>query len=262
MARVPAWVAADLVVVQAALLLRRLEACFDGPLAAGDMDQLIQGGTGWAVGDVVRDLLGPADTATGNNPVSAVLRCQGRTSTRAQSKTRSPWAPFPHEWRFHFCRGRSPERDLVRDRTAHLLGDDDLGLEADRVVDTGLAAPLSVVRPGGGQIQRRSISVQPPPAAQARKTPTWQFSVRPAVPEYCRCIPAERVPFFRKPVSSTMRGPRGRRGSRRQGRAHRRSRASGPWRRGSTNAPTSSTAPSPSSPSGFGSGRSPQRCRP
>src|SRR6266487_53545 len=27
-----------------------------------------------------------------------------------------------------------------------------------------------------------------------------QFSVRPAVPQYCLCTPADRVPFFRKPV--------------------------------------------------------------
>ncbi len=26
--------------------------------------------------------------------------------------------------------------------------------------------------------------------------PTWQFSVRPAVPEYCRYIAADRVPFL------------------------------------------------------------------
>ena len=25
--------------------------------------------------------------------------------------------------------------------------------------------------------------------------PTWQFSVRPAVPEYCLCTTADRVPF-------------------------------------------------------------------
>jgi len=30
------------------------------------------------------------------------------------------------------------------------------------------------------------------------------LSARPAVPEYCRCTPAERVPFFRKPVSSAI----------------------------------------------------------
>ena len=30
-------------------------------------------------------------------------------------------------------------------------------------------------------------------------TPTWQFSTRPAVPEYCRATPADLTPFFRKP---------------------------------------------------------------
>jgi hypothetical protein len=33
----------------------------------------------------------------------------------------------------------------------------------------------------------------------ARNTPSWQFSIRPAVPEYCRCTPADFVPFFKKP---------------------------------------------------------------
>ena len=46
--------------------------------------------------------------------------------------------------------------------------------------------------------------------AYAANTPIWQFSVRPAVPEYCRCTPAETVPFFRKPVSSTISTPSGR----------------------------------------------------
>lgn len=34
---------------------------------------------------------------------------------------------------------------------------------------------------------------------------TWQFSVRPAVPEYCRCTPADGTMFLKKPVSSTTR---------------------------------------------------------
>ncbi|MEU8348154.1 hypothetical protein [Streptomyces sp. NPDC048845] len=39
------------------------------------------------------------------------------------------------------------------------------------------------------------------------KTPIWQFSVRPAVPEYWRWTPAEVVPFLTTPVSSTIRMP-------------------------------------------------------
>jgi hypothetical protein len=68
---VPAVVAADLVVVQAALLLGGLEALLDGPATAGDADQLVQRDLGGAVGDVVGDLLGPADAATGEDPVPA-----------------------------------------------------------------------------------------------------------------------------------------------------------------------------------------------
>lgn len=79
---VPAGVAADLVIVQAALLLGGLETFFDRPAAAGDADQFVECGVGWAVGDVVGDLLGPADTAAACRRSS---RCQGRTSTLAQS---------------------------------------------------------------------------------------------------------------------------------------------------------------------------------
>lgn len=50
---VPAGVAADLVAVQAVLLLRALEAFLDSPAAAGDVDQLIERGVRVAVGDVV-----------------------------------------------------------------------------------------------------------------------------------------------------------------------------------------------------------------
>jgi hypothetical protein len=51
---VPAGVAADLVVVQAAaFLLRGLEALLDGPSGAGNADQLVEGRVGRPVGDVV-----------------------------------------------------------------------------------------------------------------------------------------------------------------------------------------------------------------
>ena len=36
-------------------------------------------------------------------------------------------------------------------------------------------------------------------------TPTWQFSILPAVPVYIRATPADIFPFFRNPVSSTAR---------------------------------------------------------
>ena len=60
-----------------------------------------------------------------------------------------------------------------------------------------------------GRYSSRSISACPCAEAYARNTPTWQFSVRPAVPEYCRCTPADRVPFFRNPVSSAISTPSG-----------------------------------------------------
>ena len=51
------------------------------------------------------------------------------------------------------------------------------------------------------------MKAAPSPEAYARKTPTWQFTVSPAVPVYWRATPQDFFPFFKKPVSSTMRTP-------------------------------------------------------
>lgn len=72
-----AGIAADLVVVQAGLLLGGLEALLHRPAAARDADELVPCGAGGAVGDVVGDLLGSADAAAGENPVPAVLAVPG-----------------------------------------------------------------------------------------------------------------------------------------------------------------------------------------
>lgn len=58
-----------------------------------------------------------------------------------------------------------------------------------------------------GRYNSRSINARPAGEAYARNTPIWEFSIRPAVPEYCRATPAEVLPFFRKPVSSTINTP-------------------------------------------------------
>lgn len=65
---VPAHVAADLVLVQAALVLRALEALLDLPTAAGNTDQVGDGGLQRGAGEVVGDLVGPADAAAGQYP--------------------------------------------------------------------------------------------------------------------------------------------------------------------------------------------------
>ena len=49
-------------------------------------------------------------------------------------------------------------------------------------------------------------------SCRTRKTPICQFSIRPAMPLYCRASPTDLSPFFRKPVSSTT-GPWDRRGA-------------------------------------------------
>lgn len=82
---VPAGIAADLVVVQAAFLLRGLEALLHRPAAARDADEFVQGGVGGTVGDVVGDLFGSADAAAGDDPVPAVLTVPGADLDTAQS---------------------------------------------------------------------------------------------------------------------------------------------------------------------------------
>ena len=47
------------------------------------------------------------------------------------------------------------------------------------------------------------MSACPTPGRVGEEHPYLAISTRPAVPEYWRCTPAERVPFFRKPVSPT-----------------------------------------------------------
>src|SRR3989442_10513085 len=52
-----------------------------------------------------------------------------------------------------------------------------------------------------------------------RKTPTWQFSTRPVVPQYCCWTPAEWSPRLGKPLSSrTITGKGGAGSARSQGR--------------------------------------------
>src|SRR6266702_3970345 len=51
------------------------------------------------------------------------------------------------------------------------------------------------------------MKAEPFELAYKRKTPTWLFSRRPAVPLYCRATPADFLPYFPNPVSSTTRIP-------------------------------------------------------
>ncbi len=65
---VPAHVAADFVLVQAALVLRGLEALLDRPACPGDPHQLLNGGLQGGVSEVVGDFVGLADAAAGQSP--------------------------------------------------------------------------------------------------------------------------------------------------------------------------------------------------
>src|SRR5512132_2833823 len=91
----------------------------------------------------------------------------------------------------------------VQGALQHELGQLRLGPELHLPRDPPSPTPLRVVGPALGQVQ---LPVNEPPplgAGVARKTPSWQLSTLPAVPEYCRCTPTEVVPFLRSPVSST-----------------------------------------------------------
>src|SRR5215204_5439995 len=74
---------------------------------------------------------------------------------------------------------------------------------------TSLGMPASARRSASftqlflGRYKARSTKAAPFSEASQRNTPIWQFSFLPAVPEYCGWTPADLVPFFRKPVSST-----------------------------------------------------------
>lgn len=74
---VPAGVAADLVVVQAAALFRGPEAFVGGPAAVGDVDQAVERGGCRVAGGVVGDLLGLADAAAGDRCMAAVFAAPG-----------------------------------------------------------------------------------------------------------------------------------------------------------------------------------------
>lgn len=74
---VPAGVAADVVVVRAALLLRGLEAPIDRPPSTGDTDRFIERGVSATVDEVGGDLVGPSDVAAGDHPMPPVFAVPG-----------------------------------------------------------------------------------------------------------------------------------------------------------------------------------------
>ena len=106
--------------------------------------------------------------------------------------------------------GEPRERHPGRDRPGdHLLSLPRLGDELHLVGNARRPAPLCVVGPGLRQVQLPVDQRVPAHRGVGQEHPTWQFSVRPAVPEYCRCTPADRVPFLRNPVSSAISTPSG-----------------------------------------------------
>lgn len=64
----PSDVAADFVLVQAALVLRSLEAFLDRPPMSGNAHELVDTGSHRRVCEVVGDLIGSADAAPGQRP--------------------------------------------------------------------------------------------------------------------------------------------------------------------------------------------------
>src|ERR1700760_4740280 len=60
-----------------------------------------------------------------------------------------------------------------------------------------------------GRYSSRSMSACPRRLAQDRNTATWQFSTRPAVPEYWRCTPALAVPYVEPAIMPHLPGRTG-----------------------------------------------------
>src|SRR5215211_9535208 len=85
----------------------------------------------------------------------------------------------------------------------------------DLVVDQATQPPHSLVEEGRKLAGTCSACLRPHLAQsggfriESKNTPTWQFSVPPAVPEYCRLTPTDLLPLFRNPVSSPMSTPSG-----------------------------------------------------
>jgi hypothetical protein len=79
----PARVAADFILVQAALVLRALEAGFDCPAGAGDPHQLRDTGAAWRIGEVVGDLV-----RVGNAAAGQYLPLMGRLVTAEEGNSR------------------------------------------------------------------------------------------------------------------------------------------------------------------------------
>jgi hypothetical protein len=83
----------------------------------------------------------------------------------------------------------------------HRQGQLRLGREVDRLRNTGRSTPTPVGAPGRGQIQpgvdQRAAR---PGTRRVTNTPSWLFSTRPAVPEYCRCTPTDMIPYDERVV--------------------------------------------------------------
>jgi hypothetical protein len=107
----------------------------------------------------------------------------------AQPKIRGPLTPSPQLRRFRACCGASASSARAAScgrarswwRTRRPQAPPPRG--SGRVSDPRL-----------WQVQLAVNQRGPLLVADAQKTPSWQFPIRPAVPEYCRCTPADLVP--------------------------------------------------------------------
>ncbi len=124
---VPADVAADLVLIEATLVLRRLEALLDRSARAGDPDQRGQLDTEGCVAEVVGKITGIGQAAAGHCPavmggrIGVEDQVGGKLAT-AQSWTRGPLAPSPRDSHCQASAGapsmswsmrQIPARDLI-----------------------------------------------------------------------------------------------------------------------------------------------------
>src|SRR5918995_1745347 len=105
-------------------------------------------------------------------------------------------------------RQHPPCRDLgLESPLQHDPGEPALGGEAHVLRHTGLRPSLGGVGPLVGQVQLPIDEGRALLGSVSQEDADWQFSLLPAVPVYWRFTPTLFSPFFRKPVSSTIRTP-------------------------------------------------------
>ena len=89
------------------------------------------------------------------------------------------------------------------DASARLIAAMGTGHDSARPGTAGAVRRTDLIGPCTRQARASHLmNVCPGGVEHTRNTDIREFSIRPAVPVYCRCTPTDSTPFFRSPVSS------------------------------------------------------------